>query len=173
MLGFVRVAFGLVLLLLASPLAAAELRIVVNGVGAASGTMMIGLYDTRQSFDNAIALADKEGLMNDPSRVAGVALRATAQRGSSASVVFSNLPPGRYAVILFHDENGNGHLDKNFWGVPVEPYGFSNDAQGLLGPPSFAEAAFTLDNRERTLPISLVRHLSVAGSPPATYNAEE
>jgi hypothetical protein len=49
-------------------------------------------------------------------------------------VVFSNVQPGRYAAIAFHDENGNGKPDKNFLGVPTEPYGFSNNVQGFLGP---------------------------------------
>jgi Uncharacterized protein conserved in bacteria (DUF2141) len=43
------------------------------------------------------------------------------------------------------DENGNGVLDKNFFGVPVEGYGFSNDARGSMGPPAFEKAAFRHD----------------------------
>jgi uncharacterized protein (DUF2141 family) len=42
------------------------------------------------------------------------------------SVVFTNLEPGTYAIIAFHDENDNGKLDENGWGVPTEGYAFSN-----------------------------------------------
>jgi uncharacterized protein (DUF2141 family) len=160
---FLRAALGLCLLVPAFSAGAAELRVSVNGLQAVTGSVMIGLYDSRKTFEHAIELADKEGIMNDPNRVAGIAMRANAQR--SASVVFTNLVPGRYAIILFHDENGNGHLDKNFWGVPLEPYGFSNDAQGILGPPSFADAGFDLAEADRAMTISLIRHASVvAGS---------
>jgi uncharacterized protein (DUF2141 family) len=116
--------------------------------------VLIGLYDTPQSFEHAIEQADKECFLNDPDRVAGVALRANT--AMTSGVVFRNIPPGRYAIILFHDENGNGRFDKNFWGVPIEPYGFSNDAQGSLGPPSFDGAAVQLAGTDRTVTVSLV-----------------
>ena len=63
---------------------------------------------------------------------------------------------GRYAAIAFHDENGNGKLDKNFLGVPTEPYGFSNDAQGFLGPPTFDAAAVALGGGNEAIRIALV-----------------
>lgn len=52
---------------------------------------------------------------------------------------FDGLPSGSYAVALFHDENGNGKLDKRF-GIPLEGFGFSNNPRILFGPPSFATA---------------------------------
>jgi hypothetical protein len=41
--------------------------------------------------------------------------------------------------MAFHDENGNGRLDKNFLGVPTEPYGFSNDVQPWVAAAEFRE----------------------------------
>jgi uncharacterized protein (DUF2141 family) len=135
---------------------AGALSITIDGLRESRGTVLVGLYDSRASFDRAIELASDTGFLNDPDRVAGAALRANGMlRGG---VTFRNLPPGRYAVILFHDEHGNGRLDKNFWGVPTEPYGFSNDAQGILGPPSFEEAALSLDGSDRAIAIDLVYH---------------
>jgi uncharacterized protein (DUF2141 family) len=90
--------------------------------------------------------------------VAGVALRANA--ALTGGVVFNNLEAGRYAIILFHDENGNGRLDKNFWGVPTEPYGFSNDAGGFLGPPKFDDAAIMLDGNDKAVVTTLIYHPS-------------
>ncbi len=57
------------------------------------------------------------------------------------SVEFENLPPGRYAIKLYHDVNGNGELDTNMMGLPIEAYGFSGES-GTLGPPPFEAAAF-------------------------------
>jgi len=37
--------------------------------------ILIGLYDSAESFDRAIGLSDKEGFLNDPTRVVGAALR--------------------------------------------------------------------------------------------------
>jgi uncharacterized protein (DUF2141 family) len=147
---------GLALALVAAHARAAELRITVHGIRSLSGTVLVGLYDSASSFDRAVARASNEGFLNDPARVGGTALRANPD--ATASAVFTGLRQGTYAVILFHDENENGRLDTNFWGVPIEPYGFSNDAQGSLGPPSFEKAAFTLAGEEKSIEINLKYH---------------
>jgi len=55
------------------------------------------------------------------------------------------VPPGVYAAQAFHDENSNGILDRSFLGLPEEGMGFSRDAPMRMGPPRFADAAFTVD----------------------------
>jgi uncharacterized protein (DUF2141 family) len=109
-----------------------------------------------ESFKRALDLSDQEGFLNDPNRFAAVALRANAALKSA--VIFSNLDPGRYAIILFHDENGNGKLDKNALGVPTEPYGFSNNVQGFLGPPAFEKTAMRLDAGNKAVRLGLIYH---------------
>ena len=143
-------AFALVLLCFGAK--ASELRVVVHGVSSSSGTLMIGLYDSEDHFRSAIANAANVGLLNDRSRLVGIAMRAVA---GAQSAVFTNLKPGRYAVIVFHDENDNGKLDENPWGVPTEGYGFSNNAEGFLAPPSFKDAAVLLDSPDRAISITL------------------
>ena len=64
--------------------------------------------------------------------------------GSSTTVTIRDLPPGRYAVGTFHDTDGNGRLSTWPVGLPKEAYGFSRDARGRVGPPSFDAAAFDL-----------------------------
>jgi uncharacterized protein (DUF2141 family) len=147
---------GLALALLPAYARAADLRITIQGIRSLSGTVLVGLYDSASSFDRAIALSSKEGFLNDSARVGGTALRANPY--ATASAVFTGLRPGTYGVILFHDENENGRIDRNFWGVPIEPYGFSNDAQGSLGPPSFKKAAFTLEGEDKSIEINLIYH---------------
>jgi uncharacterized protein (DUF2141 family) len=132
---------------------ASELRVVVEGVRSDSGTIMVGLYDTSEGFVAAIKHSTEAGLLNDKGRRVGMALRAAA---GVQSVVFADLPPRRYAIIVFHDENDNGRLDENAWGVPTEGYGFSNNAQGFLAAPSFAAAEITLGEENRSIAISLI-----------------
>ena len=55
------------------------------------------------------------------------------------------LPPGTYAIGIFHDVNLNNKMDNNFFGIPKEQYGFSNNASAFLGPPAFEAAAFELN----------------------------
>jgi uncharacterized protein (DUF2141 family) len=143
-----------VLLILFSPaVTASELRITVEGIRSTQGTILIGLYDSLETFTRAIKFPPKDGFLNDPDRFAAVALRANAARRSA--VVLTNLDPGQYAIILFHDENGNGRLDKNALGVPTEPYGFSNNVQGFLAPPAFSKAVMQITTSDRAVRIVL------------------
>ena len=59
------------------------------------------------------------------------------------------LPNGKYGIIAFHDINGNEKLDTNVLGVPTEPYGFSNDARGLLSKPDYEETLVELNSNLR------------------------
>lgn len=60
-------------------------------------------------------------------------------------IVFRGLQKGEYAFSLFHDVNSNGKLDNNFFGIPKEPYGFSNQQKGRFGPPKFDKVKFTVN----------------------------
>lgn len=63
--------------------------------------------------------------------------------GGSAKLTFRDVPPGRYAVALVHDENGNGELDKNLLGMPKEGVGASNHHK--RGRPSWEVSSFVLE----------------------------
>jgi len=139
-------------ILLAVPTLAAELRLTIKGVCSDKGELLIALYDNADGFKSAIAHANTRGLLPDSGRLIGTAIRA--QRGAQ-STVFTQLPPGRYAIIVIHDENDNGRLDKNAWGVPIEGYGFGNNAQGFLGAPSFGAAAVTIGDANVSTSITL------------------
>ena len=41
-----------------------------------------------------------------------------------------------------HDRDASGALERNGFGAPREPYGFSNNARGRFGPPSWGKARF-------------------------------
>ena len=151
-----RTLLTVLLILFAPAVTATELRITLEGIRSSQGTILIGLYDSLESFTRAIELSDKDGFLNDPDRFAAVALRANTVMKSA--VVLTNLDPGPYAIILFHDENGNGKLDKNALGVPTEPYGFSNNVRGFLGPPSFEEAIMKVNADDKAVRIVLIYH---------------
>jgi uncharacterized protein (DUF2141 family) len=140
-------------LLAAWPCYAAELRVSVDGVRSDKGEILIGLFDHVDGFEHAIANATKDGLAADPGRLVGISIRAKAGVQSAA---FPQLAPGRYALVVVHDENDNGRLDTNALGVPTEGYGFSNNAQGLLGAPSFDAAAVTVGEEDVGVTISLI-----------------
>ena len=105
----------------AAPLAqAADLVIHVDNVKAATGQVMVALYDDAGAF------------LKKPARVA----KAPADTAGT-TLVFHDVVPGSYGFSVFHDANDNGRMDANLMGIPVEPIAFSNNAQGRMGPPAF------------------------------------
>ena len=66
-----------------------------------------------------------------------------------------DLAYGQYAIAVYHDKNKNGKLDTNILGVPIENYGFSNNARGKFGPASWGEAKFLVKDRSAVHRIKL------------------
>lgn len=107
------------------------LQIKVTGLKNSKGKLMVGIYDRQDGFRDT----DKT--------FRNLVLNATA---GEMMVYADKLPPGQYAIAVFHDENENGKLDKNFLGIPTEKYGFSNNARGKFGPPEFKDCAISISN---------------------------
>ncbi len=121
-----RYALFALALLAATGAKAAELTIDITDIKESTGFVMLALFDSDSAFDDGGKPVDAVKLAVD---------------GDLVSARFADLATGRYAVKLYHDANGNGEMDTNMLGLPVEGYGFSNDA-GRFGPPPFADAAF-------------------------------
>ena len=66
--------------------------------------------------------------------------KTTKSVKGEVEVVFENIPSGSYSLSIMHDANMNEKLDSNFFGIPKEGFGFSNNAMGTFGPPSFEKA---------------------------------
>jgi uncharacterized protein (DUF2141 family) len=76
-------------------------------------------------------------------------------QGSTLQYTFSNLPFGKYAVSVMHDENKNQEFDTNLFGMPEEGYGVSNNVVGRMGPPSFTAAAFQFQKDNQSVDIQV------------------
>ena len=105
-----------------------DLTLSFPALAAKSGKVLIAVYDTAQGWNSG-----------KPARVA----QASASDAEPAATIVA-LPPGTYAVRAFQDVDGDGKMGMNPFGMPVEPYGFSNDALPNMGPPSFDAATFTV-----------------------------
>ncbi|MCX8491449.1 MAG: DUF2141 domain-containing protein [Cyclobacteriaceae bacterium] len=75
--------------------------------------------------------------------------KVTKANKGEVEVIFENLPVGFYSLSVMHDSNENGKLDSNFFGVPKEGFGFSNNAIGSLGPPHFEKARIDLPSDKK------------------------
>ncbi|MDZ4762596.1 MAG: DUF2141 domain-containing protein [Alphaproteobacteria bacterium] len=115
---------------LLTPAAFAEpgrLSVTVGGIAAPRGAIMIGVYDqTGYETDKAVATA------------------MVPVAGETVTSDFEGLAAGEYGIKLFHDVDGNGKMDTNPFGMPIEPYAFSNNAEGRFGPATWDAAAFDL-----------------------------
>lgn len=117
-----------------------ELTVRVVGAESDGGWIAVAIYGSLETF------ADR--------REPAAAVRLPVEdRGATWRVPV--LRPGRYAVAAFHDTDADGEMDRSAVGVPTERYGFSNDARGRFGPPSFDEAAVTLGGGPAELTITL------------------
>jgi len=117
---------------------AADLTVRIEDIPSAKGSIMVAVYDGPGSF------------LRKPVQTA----HTDAAKGA-IDIVIKDLPAGGYGIAVFHDANGNGKMDSNFMGIPVEDHAFSNNARGNMGPPSFEQVKFSLPAAGATAKISL------------------
>ena len=118
----------------------AELIIRITNVDTPNGNMMIAIYDSPDTFMG-------------PTVVKGLIIPVIQDKELKFEV--KDLPKGTYAISVFHDENGNGELDSNLFRLPKEPYGFSNDARGSFGPPTYEQVKFDFQSDKQEMVITL------------------
>lgn len=122
-----------------SLLFSATINVEVSHIKNEKGSLVIGLYNIEETFP--IKTEEYKSLILDAN--------STTLKGQ-----FKKIPNGTYAIALFHDENSNEIMDKNFLGIPKEGYGFSNNAKAIFSAPSFDDAKFEL-NETTTIKIEM------------------
>jgi uncharacterized protein (DUF2141 family) len=144
-------------LAMSSMIAAAWSLARADDAGAADSikVVVVGLHSNDGEVNCAL-FASADGFPNDSSKARVEVKTKIVNR--QAVCVFAGVAPGDYAVAVFHDENGNGKLDRNFVGMPKEGVGASNDAAGNFGPPKFDDARFTYKGGAESVTIH-VRYL--------------
>ena len=141
---FLTVASALSRPLEAQTTGTANLTVLVTGARNAKGKIRVALF------------RGSKGFPNDASQAVHTQAADIDPQTLSAQVVFADLPAGVYAVSVFHDENMNEKLDKNFMGVPKEGYGASNNPKKKMGPPNFDETKFQLGVADQSVGIKLM-----------------
>lgn len=117
--------------------AKAQLTVTVTGISEHKGALMIAVYD-QAGYDTDKAIA-------------GLTVPVT---GDTASTTL-DLDPGRYGIKMFHDVDGDGKMGVNPFGMPIEPFAFSNSAPAQFGPAKWDAAAFTVEAPSTTHTIKL------------------
>ncbi len=116
-----------------------RLIVTLKGVRDNTGQIRASIYREPETFrkeDRAIAVVS-----------------VPAQKGD-LKLAFLALPPGRYAIMAYHDADSDSKLDLRFGMFPTEGYGLSNNPK-VIGPPKFADSAFELSGPETSIEIKL------------------
>jgi uncharacterized protein (DUF2141 family) len=109
-----------------APAAPARLALTFD-VGAGTGSVMVALFDSEAAYAGGAPVR-----------------RARLDVAAGERTATFELPAGTYAAKAFHDVDGNGQLTVNPFGLPVEPFAFSNNARGNMGPAPWDRARFTV-----------------------------
>ncbi|GFO70345.1 hypothetical protein GMLC_39240 [Geomonas limicola] len=118
---------------------------------AVAETLTVKISGLHKPFGTVRVMLWKEpgGFPTQPEKA--VAQKSAPVAGPELELAFTGIPRGSYAAAAYHDQNNNGTLDRSLLGWPVEPTAASNGARGLMGPPSFADAAFELKQPTQTI----------------------
>ncbi len=121
-------------------------------LGAEAGTLIVQVKDLTTDDGNLrFSLFDsKENFMKRPVRAELVEI--SDRKGTW---IVENLPYGEYAVLVHHDIDGSGKMERHWYGKPKEPTGASNDAPSKFGPPKYKHAKFQFESAELTLTITV------------------
>jgi uncharacterized protein (DUF2141 family) len=105
----------------------ASLNVTFDGIKTTKGAIMFTLVNSEEAY-------------NDKARPVAAVMLPVA--GVTATRAFTGLAPGRYAIKAFHDVNGDGKMNSNPFGIPTEPFAFSNNAVANMSPARWAAASF-------------------------------
>ncbi|MCI4645079.1 MAG: DUF2141 domain-containing protein [Hyphomonadaceae bacterium] len=106
----------------------ATLSVTLTGIETLTGTIRLGLYAGEEDYTSGPGIGGANVTVED----------------ETMSVTLEGLAPGAYGIKLYHDVNGNGEMDTNPFGMPTEPFAFSNNAPGRFGPAKWDAASFEI-----------------------------
>ena len=118
-----------------------KINVKVENIQLAKGSIRLALYRSAEEF------LDTE--------------KATAfhsfkvSKTGSLNAMLDGIEHGEYAIAVFHDENDNGELETNIFGIPTEPYCFSGSGHSKWKPPVFRDAKFIVSADGTTLNLRL------------------
>ena len=111
--------------------------------GQSPDEIVVRVSNLRSDAGNVVAELypdDPANFLKGRARIERAFQPAVAQ--GTVDVCLTAPEPGTYAVAVYHDENANVKFDKNWFGLPVEGYGISNNPTFFLRAPAFDEAKF-------------------------------
>ncbi|WBO83689.1 DUF2141 domain-containing protein [Hymenobacter yonginensis] len=124
-----------------NPAGTSSITVVVSALASTQSVVKLYFYNLRDQFLKPQGYVFK---------------KAVLPAGQNQITLPVDLPNGEWAVAITQDMNNNDKLDKNFVGIPTEPFAFSNNVRPTLAPPDFNECKFTVSG-PRVVTIKLTK----------------
>ncbi len=114
------------------------LTVHVTGLASSDGNLRFVLFDSKKDF------------LKRPVRAEIVEIKDL-----QGTWVVEGLPYGTYAVLVHHDLDASGKMERHWYGKPKEPTGASNNPPSRMGPPKFKDTVFRLESTTLTLTVTV------------------
>ncbi|SHL58678.1 DUF2141 domain-containing protein [Hymenobacter psychrotolerans] len=125
-----------------NPTGTSSVTVVVSALASPQSVVKLYFYNLRDKF----------------LKPQGYAFKKVVQPGGQRQITLPvDLPHGEWAVAITQDMNNNDKLDKNFVGIPTEPFAFSNNVRPTLAPPDFNECKFVVAGPGKVVSIVLTK----------------
>ena len=124
----------------APPVETSPVTVVVSSLVSTTAAVRLYFYNTREGFLKSGKWAFS---------------KSVKPQGKSEFTLPIHLPKGEWAVVITQDLNNNDNIDKNFLGIPTEPYAFSNNVRPTIAAPGFDECKFMVDEPGKVVSIVL------------------
>lgn len=116
---------------------------------AASQTLTVKIHNIKSSPQGVIRIAlfgDEKGFRAEK-YLFDMSFDKSRVKSGKLTV---NIPVecGVYGVTVLDDENNNGKMDYNMFGIPKKGFGFSNFVLKKLRKPRFKDFSFTVSGKE-------------------------
>ncbi|MCW3124931.1 MAG: uncharacterized protein JWO03_589 [Bacteroidetes bacterium] len=116
----------------------------IGGFRAGTGRLYISIYDSQEAF----LKIGKETATN---------VVVVNRKDTVVETCFSGLAPGWYAIALYHDEDDNKKMNTGLFGIPLEPYGLSNNFKPRFSYPRFEQCKFYVPgSKQKDVAIALI-----------------
>ena len=123
--------------------AVGSIEVKFRGLNSSKGQVCVNLFNGKKGFPDGGKGSNLK------------AARCTPIVKGIAEMTFADLPSGEYAISSIHDLNGDTVLNSNFFGVPIEGIGFSNNPIVKTSAPGFNEARFFMPGKKTEISIRM------------------
>lgn len=118
------------------------LNVELKNMVANAGNVIVGVYGPNNKF---------------PAPGKQLKVYKFKTKGTEMVVSLRNLKFGTYALAIYQDVNGSGKINKNFIGIPNEPYAFSNNYRPTVKAPNFNDCKFEYSAAQKTIAVEMIR----------------